>query len=256
MKHVVLLYTLCALLATGQAIAESRHGAQASDPAGTEQTEGLRASYGSGRNNYLIIFPVRGEKPAPVYLWGHANSDGKTPPSAEDISPAMVKRLNEQGIAVVSWESVPQVKTLQDVATCERDLETVYVWLLKNAAQYNLDMDNLFIGGMSRGTVVSWKFANERPGRVRGVFYAQGLPKGAWADGKERPLAYVTTQSPPVVFTYRDGMDTTDGHSPRYGQRIVDRYRELGIGDRATLYHSQGKALYTQAPEFILQHIR
>lgn len=256
MKFVVYLSVLCALITACSVQAGNQPALQHAENADTEESKSSREFYGPNENNYLIIYPVNGEKPAPVYLWGHANSDGKTPPSAEDISPAMVKRLNEQGIAVVSWESVPQVKTLHDVEICERDLEAVYAWLLKNAKQYNLDMDNLFIGGMSRGSVVSWKFANEKPGRVRGVFYAQGLPKGAWADGKERPLAYVTIQSPPVVFTYRDGMNTTDGHSPRFGQRIVNRYQELGIGDRAVLYHSQGKSLYTQAPEFIIQHLK
>lgn len=257
------LLTACILCSFCSGTAQTKAGGSA--PADDRQPQtgetgddpsGIRLNYGPGENNWMILYAVPGNKPAPVYLWGHPNSDGKTPPSAADISSSMVGRLNKRGIAVISWESVPQVKTLNDVATCEEDLETLYSWLCKYAAAYNLDMENFFVGGMSRGTVISWKFANAVPGRVRGVFYAQGLPKGAWADGKERPLDYVTRQSPPIVFTYREGMDTTDGHSPRYGQRIVDRYTELGIGDRAALYHSQGKNLYTQAPDFILQHIK
>ena len=136
MKSTTILSALCALLTACSVWAENPPAVQPTDRTDTEESESIRAFYGPSENNYLIIYPVRGEKPAPVYLWGHANSDGKTPPSAEDISPAMVSRLNERGIAVISWESVPQVKTLQDVATCERDLETVYAWLLENSWRF------------------------------------------------------------------------------------------------------------------------
>lgn len=257
MKSLPTLLILCALCSYCTTPAQTKliPPPPTVDRPETGKKYGVRDVYGPGENNWLIVYPTKSDKPAPVYLWGHPNSDGKKLPSAADISGAMVDKLNAEGIAVVSWESVPQVKTPEDVAICENDLENVYLWLKQNAARYNLDMNNLFIGGMSRGTVVSWKFANEVPGRVRGIFYTQGLPKGAWADGKERPLQYVTRQSPPVMFVYRDAMNTTDGHSPRFGQRIVDRYAQLGIGDRASLLHSQGKALYVQAPAFILKHI-
>ena len=54
-----------------------------------------------------------------------------------------------------------------------------------------------------------------------------------------------------IFLGYREGMDTSDGHSPKYGQRIADKYKESGIGDRVTLECMMGKNLYSKIISFI-----
>lgn len=248
MKRLLILLSVFSVLC---ACAQDKEKVKITPPKNQTKVE-----YGTGENNWLNVYPVSGDKPCAVYVWGHPNSDGKVPPSANDISTALVATLNAEGIAVISWESVPQVKSHKDVTTCESDLERVYQWIQKNGATYNIDTDNIFIGGASRGSVVSWRFINENPEKVRGGYFAQALPKGAWADQQMTPRKLVTDKSPKVIFTYRDAMDTTDGHSPKFGQIIVDRYKELNIEDRITMYTEQGKLLYKYLPEFIKANLK
>ena len=219
-------------------------------------------TYGPGKNQWGNLYQAQAKnssgnnnnaKPTPVYIWSHPNSDGKTPPSANNIPKGMVDNCNAAGVSVISWESVPQVKTLDDVKTCRADLDKVYEWLVANAEKYNLDLNNLFIGGASRGTVVSWDFVCKHPEKIRGAYLTQALPQGAWALDTENPLTPMTAKNPPVVLSYRGGIGTKDGHDPKYGQRVVDKYKELGIADRATLLMNQ-KNQYAQLIEFINKH--
>jgi len=224
-----------------------------------EKAGGVRFAYGTGKNQWGNIYQAKGAgtgnntKPTPVYIWAHPNSDGKIPPSANDIPKSLVDKCNEAGITVISWESVPQVKTLDDVVTCRADLVKVYEWVVTNAKTYNIDINNIYIGGASRGTIVSWDFICKHPGKIRGAFLAQALPKGAWAVDSQNPLTTITAGNPPVVLTYRTGMNSDDGHHPKFGKRVADKYAELGIGDRATLLLNQ-KKLYAQLVEFIKKH--
>lgn len=212
-----------------------------------------RTEYASGENNWMNIYLPSDVSagPFPVVLWAHPNSDGKVLPSADDIPLPLVRNLASAGIAVVSWESVPQVKTDMDVEICGKDLERVYRWLGRNAEKYGLDMNNVFLSGASRGTVVSWKFINEFPEKIRGAYLVQALPKGAWDNPSHTPLDYISSVSPVIFLGYREGMDTSDGHSPKYGQRIADKYKECGIGDRVTLECMMGRNLYSKIVGFI-----
>jgi len=215
-----------------------------------EKAVGVRFAYGSGENQWLNLYQAKSQKPTPVYIWGHPNSDGKVLPSADDIPKNVVEMCKENGISVISWESVPQVKTRDDVITCRADLVKVYEWVVANAKKYNFDVNNLFIGGSSRGTVVSWDFVCKHYDKIRGAYLTQALPTGAWAYEAENPLTTITANNPPVVLSYRTDMETDDGHSPKFGKRIADKYAELGIGNRATLLIEQ-KNLYAQLIDFI-----
>ncbi|GHV01195.1 hypothetical protein FACS1894159_08600 [Bacteroidia bacterium] len=219
-----------------------------------ERAVGERFNYGPGENQWLNLYRAEGAKPTPVYIWGHPNSDGKVLPSANDIPKNVVDMCRERGITVISWESVPQVKSYEDVMICRADLLLVYKWVSDNAAKLNLDVNNLFIGGSSRGTVVSWDFVCKYPDRIRGAYLAQALPKGAWAIEAENPLTVITADNPPVTLSYRTDMESDDGHSPKFGKRIADKYAELGIADRITLLLEQ-KNLYSGLIEFIEKHI-
>ena len=216
-----------------------------------------KVRYGKGENNWMNIYrPEGGNGKLPVVFWAHPNSDGKVPPSADDISNNLVQLMIDAGVMVISWESVPQCKNSGDIATCEKDLEKAYKWAAGKARKYGMDMDNVFLSGASRGTIASWRFFNEHPDLVRGAYFVQALPEGAWRDPSHTPIHLVTADSPAVALIYREGMDTKNHHSPKYGKRIQDRYFELGIGSRVTLSYNVGEKLYQAFPQFIKNHVR
>merc|ERR1712154_411500 len=84
---------------------------------------------------------------------------------------------------------------------------------------------------------------------IRGMYLYGALPledEESWANGEL--VGQVTTDSPPAYFAYGpccpkpivyEGEDKCDIggdiHNPRNGQRIVDRYTELGMADDITL---------------------
>jgi hypothetical protein len=63
------------------------------------------------------------------------------------------------------------------------------------------------------------------------------LPNSVWPEGNTVWLDYITTESPLAHLVYgperpkpfTQDCDPNDGHNPRNGQRVVDRYTELGI---------------------------
>lgn len=208
--------------------------------------------YDKGENNWLNLYLTDSKFPTPVYIWAHPNSDGKKLPSANDMPKPLVQKLIDNKIAVISWESVPQVQNTDDLKICQEDLESVYRWIVNNGDKYNFDLNQLFIGGASRGSVIVWKFINQNPEKIKGAYLVQALPRGAWAYESINPLSYINDKSPEIILSYRDPMDTKDGHTPLNGQKIVDKYIEIGIGNRIKLYHSQGKDLYKHLIEFII----
>ena len=245
-RLITAIFALGALVVTAQ---NNKPGKQQSAQP-KERAVGIKETYGSGQNQWLNIYPAKTGKPAPVYIWSHTNSDGRVLPSANDIPKGVVDSCNEAGIHVISWESVPQVKDREDILTCRADMVNVYKWVAANASKYNIDLDNIFIGGQSRGSIVSWEFFCNDYDKVRGAYLAQALPKGAWYEDASNPLTTMTANNPPLVLSYRTDMETDDGHSPKFGKRIADKYAELGIGDRATLLLEQ-KNLYTELVPFI-----
>jgi len=243
------IFIVCALVA-GNAKNKGQTAPNGLPIAPKEKAVGTRIAFGSGENQWLILYQAESSKPTPLYIWAHPNSDGKVLPSADEIPKNVVDDCKANGISVISWESVPQVKTYEDVMICRADLIKVYEWVVANSARYNLDVNNLFIGGSSRGTVVSWEFVCKYADKIRGAYLTQALPKGAWIIDSENPLTTITANNPPVVLSYRTDMDTDDGHSPKFGKRIADKYADLGIGERASVLLEQ-KNLYSQLIDFI-----
>lgn len=174
--------------------------------------------------------------PTPVYFFAHGN--GGTPA----IGGQEAATLRNAGYSVISWESVTYIEGEEDVETCVADADLVFGWAKENALQYNLDMSRVVIGGRSRGSVCSWQLAHSSNPEIKGLYMYNALPDGAWL-GDWDPTQDVTESSPPAYLAYgpecpkpiTQDCDPNDGHNPRHGQTIVDRYEHLGLGQDITL---------------------
>jgi len=187
--------------------------------------------------------------PAPVLIFGHGNGGFASEMIQSDYQYAL--RL---GYAVVSWESVTPIvpdENENDTVVCLADFELVMDWVVANGPSYGMSTDDWIVGGRSRGTICSWSGANSGRPAIKGMYMYNALPvedEESWADGAL--LGFITTEnSPPAYLPYGpccptpiiyEGDDAcyigSDIHNPRNGQRIVDRYTELGMADEVTLY--------------------
>ena len=219
-----------------------------------------QVSYGSDPMQWLNVYQAKSDKPTPVYIWAHANSDGTKPPTANSYPKDLKEMLPPEGISAISWgSSVQQLTSLSQTIQLWEDMERVYQWVVDHAQEYNFDVNNIFVGGRSRGSIACWKFIHEHSDKIKGAYLTQGLPNGTWGTaGTERdPLFFVTDQSPLLVLAYRDGMETSDMHTPKNGQKVVDKYNELGIGDRIKLYTSlTNQGLHNYLVSFIKDNSR
>lgn len=216
-----------------------------------------RVPYGrQGEHNWMHIYLAEGTAggpPTPVYLWAHGN-DG----SADGFPAALWKQLSPSGISAVSWESIPHIVTEAELREALRDVEDVVDFVIANAATYNWDPTRIFIGGSSRGSILSWKIAHERHEHIRGT-YSTGLPEPLidpkFQAGMWNYLDLINKDSPPLFVAYPATPGDGNVHNPEVGLRAKARYEELGIGDRATIEHSldaRGKARW----DFIVAFIR
>ena len=202
-----------------------------------------KVAYGERENQWMNFYLADSDTPTPVYIFSHANGS-----TADDVS-RFVDDLKEVGISTVSWESVVMPNgSSEDLETGWNDAELMLSWLKDNKETYNLDTDNVIMGGRSRGSVFSWRLAHSQDPVIKGIYMFQALPDGVWENPESwTPTLEVTENSPPLKFTYREEPGTDDGHKPKHGYTILDRYEELGIGDQTDLSHSldsQGKTLY------------
>ncbi|MEO5945407.1 MAG: hypothetical protein ABIP79_01215 [Chitinophagaceae bacterium] len=208
--------------------------------------------YGEGENRWLNLYQAINKKPGALLLWAHAN--GKNA-SANDFRKEVWQQLKMSGISLISWESVPQVRTAEDVTVCEEDFIKVLDWAKKNASKYNIDTGKIFVAGLSRGSVISFSGANRNYASIRGAYFIQALPDGAWKLKDFR--TEVSVNSPKMIFAYADSLETTDVHSPRNGIKIKEQYDSIGIGSRIKMYHSLGKDnLFKYLVEFINENIK
>ena len=146
-------------------------------------------------------------------------------------------------ISTISWESVVLPDgSAEDLETGWNDAELMLSWVKANADTYNLDASRMIVGGRSRGSVFSWQLiAKTLPSKASTCSKHSLMVHGvvtAWT-----PTENVSQNSPPMKLTCY----TFDGHDPDNGYRILDRYTELGIGDRAELAEDLGRepALYS-----------
>jgi len=210
---------------------------------------------------HLHLFKPPSNKPTPVYVWAHANGA-----KAQGMTPEDFENFADAGFAVLSWESVTKVDGVEDTTVCLSDFELVWSWMKANADEHNLDPSFVVVGGRSRGTVISWQMAHSPKPEIKGIYMYNAFPQTTWTYGDTYPLDTVTSEAPPTYFVYgpecpkpieqdcRPSPDPNDGHNPKYGQLIVDRYDDLGIGSRFTLTDGLTNArvgIYDYFPAFV-----
>ena len=70
-------------------------------------------------------------------------------------------------------------------------------------------------------------------------------------------LEPITENSPPIFLAYRKEPGVVgDIHDPAHGLRVVEKYKELGIGEKAELVHSLNDTDDNQVMQFIPQFVR
>jgi hypothetical protein len=211
--------------------------------------------YGDASNQWLLMHQAESDNPTPVYVWAHTNGSSPSDPgSARNVNAEVVNDCIAAGISFISWESVGQVQNDVDLIQTENDFALMMTWLLEHAAEYNIDVNKIVVGGGSRGTVATWPRMKEFR-IIKGFYGVQAFPDNGWL--VRDYTTYIDSESPRVQLMYRDAPGTTDTHKPENGIRIVDRYFELGIGERTYLEHSVAEnSLYRDIVSFIEECIQ
>lgn len=204
------------------------------------------------RKHLHIYTPPNAQGPFPVLFWGHGNPGNAN----AGIDSWMVPGVADTGYAIVSWESVTPIKSPDDTLQCQADFELVMDWVEAKGAEYNLSSEEWIVGGRSRGTICSWFGAHSERGAVKGMYLYGALPlelDEMWE--VSNILDAVTTSSKPAYFAYGpccpkpiivegpnrcvvyqdDNPSKIDIHNPRNGQRIVNRYQQLGMDEKINL---------------------
>jgi len=191
---------------------------------------------------HLHLFKAPSNDLTPVYIFAHSAGA-----NAFQISPENLDIFSDAGYSVISWESVSSLGNEDGLATCWSDFDLVWSWFQANAAQYELNSNSVIIGGRSRGSGCSWQMAHSQKEGIQGIYMYNALPEGFWQDETTLWKDIVTTGSPPAFLVYgqecekpiteecETDPDPDDGHSPYYGQIIVDRYDELGMASMIKL---------------------
>jgi len=195
----------------------------------------------SRQHLHLLQTPSSNDKLSPVFFWSHANGG-----DAIDVDSSYLEILANSGYSVISWESVSLVGSPEDIGVCWSDFKLVWEWFHANAAQLNLDPNSVVIGGRSRGSACSWPMAHSQKPEIKGIYMYNALPNGVWV--VDSPwVEYVTSGSPPAHLVYgqecekpimsdcEPSPDRNDGHNPRNGQKIVDRYTDLNMASTIRL---------------------
>ncbi|MDG2473550.1 MAG: hypothetical protein P8M71_10630 [Pseudomonadales bacterium] len=144
----------------------------------------------------------------------------------------------DNGYAVVSWGSVGQLSgQATDVVTGWADAQEVFDYVRANAATWNMDPNNIVIGGRSRGSVLSWKLAHSAHPAIVGIYMYNALPQSVWVNTTVwDPAAEVTADAPLTYLVYGPEQGSSDGHTPDNVAPVEAKYTELGIADHYTLY--------------------
>ena len=206
-------------------------------------------SYGPEDRQWLNLYLPAGSEPAPVFLYAHHNGS-----TADDVQSSWADPTIATGTAIVSWESIAKVKGMADFQICAADAKVMFAWVKENAATYNFDTDKIFIGGQSRGSFVSWELAHSQDASIVGIYMGQALPGRSF---NERLLEPITKNAPPIFLAYRKEPGVVgDLHDPAHGLRVLERYKELGIGDNAELVHSLNDTKDNQVMQFLPKFVR
>lgn len=206
-------------------------------------------SYGPEDRQWLNLYLPSGSEPAPIFIYAHHNGS-----TADDVQSSWAGPTVAAGTAIVSWESIAQVKGLSDFQTCAADAKVMFAWVKENAATYNFDISKILVGGQSRGSFVSWELAHSLDASIVGIYMGQALPGRAF---NERLLEPITKRAPPIFLAYRKEPGVVgDIHDPAHGLKVVEKYKELGIGDSAELVHSLNDTKDNQVMQFLPKFVR
>jgi hypothetical protein len=219
----------------------------------TESLVELGVRYGSEDRQFLDLYKAESDCPTPIYFDAHGNN-GNT-----SIPDSLVEDLHAQGITIIAWESLTVVSTTEETLTGWSDAELMFQWVIDNAETYNLDTSNIIIGGSSRGSIISWIYGHRPNTNIKGLYMYNALPNPAWASPSSwLPTDNVTIESPPIYFVFnREPGSSSDPidpnfHDPNNGITIVNKYQDLGIGDKATLVHSIGQTNNDDKYQFLV----
>lgn len=209
--------------------------------------------YGPESRQYLDIYIAPSDCPTPVYFDAHGNGGNTNMPNS------IIDSLKSIGVSIVAWESLTSVNTPEQVQTGWDDAELMFEWVKSNANTYNFDTTQFIIGGSSRGSILSWKYGhNPNPNNI-GLYMYNALPSNVWVDSTWwHPPNEVNVLSPPIFFVYKrepgSSMDPVDPdiHDPNNGITIMEKYNQLGIGDRDTLIHSIIDSASTNKYQFLV----
>lgn len=213
-----------------------------------------RYCYGDDDNQWFDLYLATDENDmvittsAPIYVWSHANGERADSPTAKNR--LWKKTLKRNQIHLLSWESTIMLDEDDPEGLHQPylDLEIIFDAIENQEIPApvgsigdveNIDVSSIFIGGHSRGTVASWRYAQRYGNKIKGIYFAQAFPNGSWAG--TRPPDWVSSISPNLVMHYHEEIYTTDGHDPANGKVVFDAYD--AAGKNARLVHSLGGAL-------------
>lgn len=101
---------------------------------------------------------------------------------------------------------------------------------------------------------MSWRLAHSQNAGIVGIYMGQALPGKSF---NERALEPITKNAPPIFLAYRKEPGVVgDIHDPAHGLRVLAKYQELGIGDRAELVHSLSETKNSQVIQFLPNFVR
>jgi hypothetical protein len=201
-------------------------------------------SYGPEERQWLNLYLPSSSKPSPVFIYAHHNGS-----NANDVKSSWADPTVAKGTAIVSWESIAKVQGPSDFQICVADAKIMFEWVKENANIYNFNIENIIIGGQSRGSFVSWYLAHSMDPGIVGIYMGQALPGESFY---EQMLEPITENSPPIFLAYRKEPGVVgDIHDPAHGLRVVERYKELAIGDKAELVHSLNDSNDNQVMQFL-----
>lgn len=151
--------------------------------------------YGNEARQFMDIYVATSNCPTPVYFDAHGNGGNTNMPNA------IIADLKANGISTVAWESLTSVNTPGEVETGWDDAALMFAWVKANAATYNFDTTNFIIGGSSRGSILSWKYAHRVDPNIKGLYMYNALPDGVWMDTTWwYPPSEVKVTSPPPLL--------------------------------------------------------
>jgi acetyl esterase/lipase len=198
---------------------------------------GTIENYTGNDGQWLNVYQAESNLPTPVYIWAHGN--GHTYMDAHEKYEPFITSLLENGISVISWESIKQMDESNFMEILD-DADLMFQWVKDNAPTYNLDITNIIIGGHSRGTIASWRLAHSGDAGIKGIY--QGDVAGNLDDVNDALGNIITVNSPPIRMSFTQNKINNDGqHDPNEGQKIIDIYRNLGfVEEDSKLLVNQG----------------